>query len=419
MSKKKNTINGLNIIGHHTLNNGISESMRSFVKCFDKYKIPTSLVNTDQTTSRFNITEFSDRISNQFIYPVNILWGDMYSTPDVAQQYGWKRLKGCYNIGYLAWETNVLPKNFERGFKYLDEVWVYSGFIQEHFKSALTLPIHRISQPIMGCNSLTVNPKKLFNISQKYTFLFCFDYKSIMERKNPLAIFKAFQRAFPSSNDVQLIIKTHNGAKFPSERDSLLNYSQEDSRISIIDKTLDAQGRWDLLNACDCYISLHRAEGLGLTMAESMILGKPVIATGYSGNLEFMNEENSFLCSYQLKQVGSGYFPYTPDAVWADVDVEHAAYWMSYVFNNPIEAQIKARKGQEFIQKNHSEEAVYKQMMERLNNIKIRRMPKMPPWDYLKIRANLRWQQYGYPCLRPFLKPIINCATSILKKIKT
>jgi glycosyltransferase involved in cell wall biosynthesis len=80
-----------------------------------------------------------------------------------------------------------------------------------------------------------------------------------------------------------------------------------------------------LLNECQIYISLHRSEGYGLTLAEAMALGKPVIATGYSGNMDFMNSENSILVPYDLVSVGDDAFPYSKDARWAQPDIEFAA----------------------------------------------------------------------------------------------
>ena len=90
--------------------------------------------------------------------------------------------------------------------------------------------------------------------------------------------------------------------------------------------------------SCDCYVSLHRSEGLGLTMAEAMALGKPVIATGYSGNLEFMDESNSYLVPYELVDVPTDWWAYAPGATWAAPNPDAAARLMRHVWEHPDEA---------------------------------------------------------------------------------
>ena len=84
----------------------------------------------------------------------------------------------------------------------------------------------------------------------------------------------------------------------------------------------------NLVRCCDCFVSLHRSEGFGRGMAEAMYLGKPVIGTGYSGNLDFMNEENACLVRYKLKDVEEGQYPYGEGQVWAEPDMDHAMYLM-------------------------------------------------------------------------------------------
>lgn len=132
------------------------------------------------------------------------------------------------------------------------------------------------------------------------------------------------------------------------------------------------------MNANDCYISLHRSEGFGLTIAEAE---KPVIATGFSGNLDFMNEENSFLCPHTLRAIGRGAF-YPKKGIWADADLDHAAYLMKYVFLNPDEANIKAKKGKEFILKHHSCEVAGFHMASRLDKISPLKKARPIPWRY-------------------------------------
>ena len=166
-----------------------------------------------------------------------------------------------------------------------------------------------------------------------FLFLFSFDFKSFAERKNPWAVIEAFQSAFMQhSSPVGLVVKCFQGSQFPEKLGMLLELAAADPRIIIIDKLLSREDVTGLQSVCDAYVSLHRSEGLGLGMAECMALGKPVIATAYSGNLEFMTPENSCLVDYTMIPVKPGeYIDYEPCWLWADADIGHAAATMRRV----------------------------------------------------------------------------------------
>ena len=137
-----------------------------------------------------------------------------------------------------------------------------------------------------------------------------FDYYSYVERKNPVAVVRAFKLAFPTDPDVALIVKSTSESKTPEAAAALRRLAGSDPRIVFIDGFIDRESMWGLLSVVDAYVSLHRSEGLGLGLAESMLLGKPAIATGYSGNLEFMNRDNSCLVDYRLVPVPDGAYPF-------------------------------------------------------------------------------------------------------------
>jgi Glycosyl transferases group 1 len=123
---------------------------------------------------------------------------------------------------------------------------------------------------------------------------------------------------------------------------------------------------------CDAYVSLHRAEGLGLTMAEAMAEGKPVIATGYSGNLEFMDDDVAFLVRSNLEPIGLGVDPYPPDARWAEPDLEHAAAQMRRVFDDREHAAQVGRRAADRIQSQWSSDAVAPRLAELVEQVRAR-----------------------------------------------
>jgi glycosyltransferase involved in cell wall biosynthesis len=171
-----------------------------------------------------------------------------------------------------------------------------------------------------------------------------FDMASDINRKNPMGAVEAFQHAFPSDDQVSLMIKVHNthlDDSYPEHVDRLGEIASADRRILVMDEALSYADVLSLYNSCDVYVSLHRAEGLGLCLLEAMSLGKPVIATAWSGNMEFMTGDNSCLvrCSF-VPVCGSTQAAYRqenipPESRWAEPDVEQAARWMRRLAQDP------------------------------------------------------------------------------------
>jgi glycosyltransferase involved in cell wall biosynthesis len=239
-------------------------------------------------------------------------------------------VRAQHKIGIWAWETSDFPDRWLDRFDLLDEVWVPSHFIATAIAAKAPCPV------IVVPHVVKVPPPKLrrpaFGLADDvFVFLMQFDFNSVAFRKNPDGAIHAFKTAFADSEAVKLVVKTINGDCQPSRLKRLREFA-DDPRIVFMDKTFDHQRRYDLLAAADCYVSLHRAEGFGLSMAESMAYGKPVIATGWSGNIEFMNVSNSCLIPFRLEPLANDQAPYPAGTVWAEPDLEVAATSMRRVF---------------------------------------------------------------------------------------
>jgi FkbM family methyltransferase len=175
-------------------------------------------------------------------------------------------------------------------------------------------------------------------------FLFAFDYNSVFARKNPVAAVEAFQQAFAGRPaEARLTIKSINGERHPADRERLRAAAAGDERITLIEDYLDAAGVRALFAGADCYLSLHRSEGFGLTVAEAMAHGLPAIATGYGGTAEFLTADIGWPIPYRLVPVGQGNPPYPADAVWAEPDLDAAARAMREVVDDP---ELAARRGE-------------------------------------------------------------------------
>jgi len=190
-----------------------------------------------------------------------------------------------------------------------------------------------------------------------FCFLFVFDYRSVFSRKNPLGVVEAFSRAFEPGAGPALVIKSICGDEFPAQREQLARAVRDRPDIHLIEDTVAPEVKNAMIASCDCYVSLHRSEGLGLTMAEAMYFGRPVIATGYSGNLDFMTEKNSFLVPYELVEIGDDAPPYPPEGEWAEPHIDYSARVMSDVFRNPTAAAEKGECAAADIRRTNSLEA--------------------------------------------------------------
>ncbi|WP_068469334.1 glycosyltransferase family 4 protein [Candidatus Protochlamydia phocaeensis] len=409
---------GINLIGYFDKAFGLGETSRLFIKALQARSIPFALLSADDLAPFHQSAFFQADLSKDFAFPVNLFCIDPHHIAPFIEKFPWKKVKHCYNIAVWFWETNLIPESMKDGWCYLDEMWVTSRYIQEHLSSHTSLPIHCLCHPLQRSASLDIPNKQRFNLPNKFTFLFFFDFYSVFARKNPLALIQAFQKAFPTQQDVQLVIKSQNGHQFPHQLEPMRELTRSDPRLIWIDRSLESNERYALMNACDCYISLHRSEGFGLTMAEAMLLEKPVIATRYSGNLEFMSDQNSFLCSYQLTQIGPGHAPYPENGLWADVDINHAAHWMRYVASHPHEASQKAQQGKATILQNYSCEKVGQQIQARLNAIYSHPVSKRMPVRFMKKKMKDAAYATLFFLRRSFWKSLINKMLPLPKPYK-
>jgi len=270
-------------------------------------------------------------------------------------------------IGIWGWETNSIPARWAPAFDLVEEIWVYSRFMANNIGAATSHPVIALPPPVKAPTA-TSEPLRL-GVPEGYLFLFVFDYLSTIQRKNPIGLIEAFKRAFALGEGPQLLLKTINGPLRPLAEEAVLWEAHGREDIHVIDRSLSGAERDALMAACDCYVSLHRSEGFGLTMAEAMALGKPTIATGYSGNVDFMNTENSYLVDYEIRLVGPDCEIYPADGEWAQPSVEHAAELMRRVVERPDDAAAIGRQAREDVARQLSPETTGAAMRKRLEDV--------------------------------------------------
>jgi len=244
----------------------------------------------------------------------------------IADEFLPENFRGKVNVGFWVWETEKMPPLGDMPPDRFDEIWTPSEHSARAIREATETPVRVIPHCLDLAAIDAVVPDKLkYNISAtSLTFGFFFDSRSGLERKNVKGLIKAFLRAFQDTEDAVLILKA-NGVSAGSYEFESLKARFSSDRIVFLDQTFSRVESLQFLASLDVYVSLHRAEGFGLTLAESMALGTPVIATGYSGNLDFMTAENSMLVEYEIVTSDVDNGPYTRGTVWAEPDIDDAA----------------------------------------------------------------------------------------------
>ena len=358
---------GVNIFGYFYAESGIGEHSRQLVETVRRSGIPYVAVPYTRTMTRQK-HPFEDPQIGPPRFPINIVSVNADELPHFAADVGERFLETRYSIGLWAWEIEDFPSSMARSQQYLDEIWANSSFSATAIGKRVDCPVHPFPLPV-SVPEMAIPARQELDLPAGFVFLFCFDFDSIFERKNPTAVIRAFRQAFPEEEGVSLRIKSINGSKAPDKLQYLRDATEGDPRISIVDGYWQSDRVRALMASCDAYLSLHRAEGFGLTMAEAMAYGRPVIATGYSGNLDFMNDDNSFLVDSRMVEIPAGCAPYPPGALWAEADIDDAARLMRQIVAAPAAAERRAARGQSDIEQHHSPSARARFVRQRIEEI--------------------------------------------------
>jgi|SRR5215218_448396 len=308
-------------------------------------------------------------------HPINLISVNADVLPAFAAQMGHAFFQNRYSIGLWAWEVAPFPEHLTPAFDHVDEVWVLSEHVRATIQPLSPVPVLTVPLPIElpPCPSRTRNE---LGLPEDFLFLFAFDYDSVVERKNPLGLIEAFTKAFAPGEGASLVLKTLHGDRHPEAHARVAAAAAGHPDVHLLEQVLPREEKDALMASCDCYVSLHRAEGFGITLAEAMWLGKPTIATGYSGNLDFMTPENSYLVDSRLTEIGPGNEPYPEDGEWAQPSVAHAAKLMREVFDHPERARAVGELGRRGIVGTRSPEAAGRELARRL--VRVQSFSKSP-----------------------------------------
>ncbi|WP_341992861.1 glycosyltransferase [Azorhizobium sp. AG788] len=318
--------------------------------------------------------------ATEALYPVNLIHFGIIGAPGDMVNHGMERFAGAYNIGFFLWETSLPPRSSLLTLELMDEIWTLSDFCAQGLARHFHGPIHVVPNCVDE-RATAPAPEGADGAGRRgdrpFTFYFCFDARSWYTRKNPLAAARAFRLAFPpddpSCGDVRLLLRIRYRASSRSVADTahrlqLDRLARLDPRIVIRDQDLPYADSLAEMRNCDCYVSLHRAEGFGYTMAEAMMMGKPVIASRYSANLDYMTDRTGFLVDGRERFIEPDeYIDVTPGAAWFEPDVAAAAAAMRRVRFDDPEARRRAEAGRELVRRTLNRKSVQDLYVTRLN----------------------------------------------------
>jgi glycosyltransferase involved in cell wall biosynthesis len=369
---------GVNVAGYFRTESGVGEAGRAHVVALNAAGIPTRLVDFSAHAPSRDRDASIARGEASGDHRINLVCVNADQVPKFVEETGPAFFAGRYNIGSWWWELPKFPEMWTDAFGHFDEIWAGTQFTAAAIAQKSPIPVVLIP-PVVRVGAVRGGQRQQFGLSADETvFLFVFDFLSVFARKNPLGVVEAFRRAFPDRGErVRLVLKSINGERDPANLERLLSAISDDSRITLVSDYYTRAQKNELLAACDAYVSLHRSEGFGYTLAEAMALGKPVIATSWSGPADFLTLSNGFPVGYDLVELGQDHGPYTADQVWAEPDLDDAARAMRAVRAEPAHARALGERARADITSRYSAAAVAKIVGERIARIDERAGPAL------------------------------------------
>jgi glycosyltransferase involved in cell wall biosynthesis len=361
---------GVNLVGYALGELGIGEDVRMMARSLEAVGTKFSIINR-QPGPDIRQMDFSvaQHLSGKARYPITVVCMTAF---DTAQLWLDRRdlFEDTYVIGFWPWELPKWPAEWSVVYELVDEIWCSSRYTFEAFASHSPVPVIQMPMAVT-IEGMEKRSRADFGLAEdRFLFLFAFDFMSYPARKNPYGCIKAFREAFPRGDEpVNLVLKISNVVTDSPHWEPIREACSIDPRIVIFDKTLDKGSVLALMNVCDAYVSLHRAEGFGRTLAEAMLLKKPVIATDFSGNIDFISYDTGYSIDCSLVEIQKGDYPCGEGQMWAEPNVSCAAEAMQEAYWNRDKARKKGLAGCGYISSKHSPVTVGQEVMKRLRSL--------------------------------------------------
>lgn len=351
-------IRGINLFGHALGRFGIGEDARMAALTLDTIGLPYVIRNIAAGAAEEEEPD-GRRFATDSPYDVDLFCMTGISTVATTMADAVRTRDGRHSIGLWPWELPEWPLAWEHAWDCIDEVWANSRYTYDAYTRAGGVPVRHMPMAVVAEASGGSDRASFGLADGAFLFGFSFDGLSSIHRKNPLAVVRAFKRAFPEpAHGVGLVLKGIRGSVSAPAWQAVLKEIGDDQRITVIDQSLPRDRLLDLYRCLDVFVSLHRSEGFGRNIAEAMLLGKPVIVTAHSGNMDFTTHDTAALVPTRLCRVEKGQYPYGEGQTWGDPDVDAAAEAMVRMISDQAWREKLAANGRHLIETRYSPQAV-------------------------------------------------------------
>ena len=362
---------GINLIGPVSSATGLGQSFRLIERVVEQLHVPYLIYEWGKyTPNKVDTAQYQEKMEQDLHYGINLWHVNPAEFPKVYKDMTQAAFDGRYNIAFWLWELEDFPDEWVPCANLLDEIWTPSEFISRSLRKKIRKPVYTIPYFVTAEADTKKYGRDYFNLpKESFLFLMMYDVYSIQERKNPEGVIRAFQEAFPPDRmDVGLVIKINS-----ADRGSLQKIRQkvgQYTNVYLIQDNLEKIQVNSLIADCNVLVSLHRAEGFGLTMAEAMLNHVPVIATDWSANTEFMNQNTACMVGYELVTLKKNLPPYKKGNHWAEPDIAEAAAYMKRLAEDSVYYKKMSENGYAYVQDKLGMESVCEKMTERLQDIR-------------------------------------------------
>jgi glycosyltransferase involved in cell wall biosynthesis len=359
---------GVNLSGYLDTESGMGEAARASIRSIEAAGLPVALNNV-ASRLRAQDRAHAGSFVNENPHPFNLVHLNADNMGWFAASRGRRYFRNRYTIGFWFWELSTFREEWLPFFGYVDEVWAATEFVRASIQASTSLPVVRMPLPVVLPPAPPLGRAHFGVPGKGAMFLYAFDVSSQTERKFPLGAVRAFRRAAFSREQAVLVLKFTN-AEYDRAAVRRLHEEAEGLNVVMLDGYMDRGELTALLGAADCYLSPHRSEGFGLTLLEAMSLGKAVVATNYSGNVDFMTPENSYPIDFRMVALNRDYGPYMRGAVWADPDLDQMAAAMRRIVEQPDEARARGARARADVERDWSPAVTGARVRERLEAIR-------------------------------------------------
>ena len=358
---------GVNLIGCFRLKTGLGQGCRLTAAAFHDCGFPVAMRDFSLSAEYGGPTEYDGLLREQSPYAINVFFINMHEYAQAFLKIGRNQWDRHYNIVYWNWEAEQFPKEWIPLFKQIDEIWTASEYTSKAIRTVTDKPVVTIgySVPVPKCSNVD---RSFFGLPDDvFLYLILFDNNSYSKRKNPEAAIEAFKKAFPEDcKDVGLVVKitAPDWKLLHRLRESLKGY-----QVWFLQELYSREDLNALIKLCNVYVSLHRAEGFGMVLAEAMLLGIPTVATAYSSNIEFQTDESACLVNFRKAPLEKDLWPYKKGYQWAEADTDDAAKLMRRLKEDTIFWSKISENGKHKAEEEFEMKKIQGRILERYNNI--------------------------------------------------